>query len=175
VIPKKEVDAAFGVWMTSSSVRGPILGKPNGLKSNRLGRDFDANVWDAVLTAVSLLKRDGFSCIESKSGFVDHTLLWAIGTFSYANGLFGSRQIVEWVGTEPFFQGSFRGDRLMAGDIRCFRRNNRKLLTLSLEAIFRQRRLVPNGLPFSCKSSAYDFAERCVLEAIRWDAGDFDE
>jgi len=54
-------------------------------------------------------------------------------------------------------------------------RNNRKLLTLSLETIFRERRRVPIGAQFSCESSAFDFAEWCVLEAIRWDAGDFDE
>jgi hypothetical protein len=161
--------------MTSSSGRFPILGEPNGPRAESLSHEIDVSLWETVLTAVTSLEKDGFSCLGGKSGFMNLSLLWSIGTFSYATSLFGSRQIAEWVGAESFFQGLLRGERLVAGDIRSFRRNNRKLLTLSLEAIFRERNLVPNGTQFSSESSAYDFAEWCVLEAIRWDAGDFDE
>ena len=102
-------------------------------------------------------------------------LLWSIGTYSYANSLFGSRQIAEWARTDSFPMGLLRGECLVAEDIRCFRRNNRKLLALSLESIFRERNLIPIGALFSIDSSAYDIAEWCILEAIRWDVGDFDE
>ena len=107
--PKQEVDAAFGARIASSSERFPILGEPSGPGSERLRHDFDASVWEAVLTAVISLEKDGFSCRGGKSGFMNLSLLWSIGTLRDANSLFGSRQIAEWVGAEVFFQGLLRG------------------------------------------------------------------
>jgi hypothetical protein len=175
VTPKQEVDAEFGPRITSSLERFPILGGPNCPRTERVNHEFDVSIWEAVLTAVRFLEKDGFSCLGGKSGFTNHSLLWSIGTYSYASSLFGSRQIAEWVGSESFFQRLLRGERLEPEDIRFFRRNNRTHLTLSLEAIFRERRWAPSGAKFSSGSRGFVFAEKCVLDAIRWDAGEFDD
>lgn len=131
--------------------------------------------WQAVRVAIAKLKSQGFFCVQDASDPEPPEFLWHLLTFCYAKKIFGSERIVRWLREERWLPVKPDKRRLLAHDLRRFRRNNRKILTLSLEEFFKNR-LCPEARN-QCADKAetiHKLAEQCVLSAIRWDVGELD-
>ena len=131
--------------------------------------------WARARTAVAKLRDNGFFCIGGPFGFEDPELLWVILTYAYGNGQFGSQALEEWIEIEPVLSRELAGRRVSSSDIRLFRRNNRKAITLSLEGFFKQEAtMAVQGLRRIYGFSECELAEQRLLEAIRSDVGEVD-
>ncbi len=143
-----------------------------GLRSTDWG-PLDEEAYEHARLAVGQLRSNGFFCVLGPAGFGDPDRLWAILTYSYGKRQFGSQELAEWIELEPVLGRELGRNRILSSDIRQFRRNNRKVLTLSLEGFFYRgssRRV--QRLRKSYDLSECDLAERIVLEAIRSDFGE---
>ena len=131
--------------------------------------------WKAVRAAISNLKSQGFFCIQAASDPEPPEFLWSLLTFCYAKKIFGSDRIVRWLREERWLPAKPAERRLLARDLRRFRRNNRKILTLSLEEFFKNPICPKAGDKRADKTATFrELAEQCVLSAIRWDVGELD-
>ena len=136
----------------------------------------DAQLWEQACESVVELRQNGFFCVRHACDFEDVDLLWSLLTYAYGNLQFGSQSLAEWFQTVPEIRQRLGMERLTSSDIRKFRRNNRKILTLSLEGYFKKRSSSRvQRLRRTCGLSEWDLAEASVLEAIRGDLGEVDD
>ncbi len=131
--------------------------------------------WEAACAAVAKLKAQGFFCVRGVSADEQPDFFWCLLTFCYGRGIFGSERIVELVREECWVSSGEAAGCLLAHDLRRFRRNNRKVLTLSLEEFFKSLLcLEGDGVSTGRISAIRELAEQRVLSAIRWDVGELD-
>lgn len=131
--------------------------------------------WKAVHAAIAKLKSQGFFCIQDASDPEPSEFLWQLLTFCYAEKIFGSDRIIRWLREELWLPAKPEERGLLAQDLRRFRRNNRKILTLSLEEFFKNQLCSEARDERADKNEIIrELAEQCVLSAIRWDMGELD-
>ena len=121
--------------------------------------------WEAARVAITKLKSQGFFCIQNASTSEPSEFLWHLLTFCYAKKIFGSERIVQWLRKEHWIPVKPTERCLLAQDLRRFRRNNRKILMLSLEEFFKNQ---------TCPEAIDKLAEQLLLSAIQWDVGELD-
>lgn len=93
----------------------------------------------AARAAITRLKSQGFFCIQDASTPKPPEFLWHLLTFCYAKKIFGSERIVRWLRKEHWIPVKPTKRCPLAQDLRRFRRNNRKILILSLEEFFKKQ------------------------------------
>lgn len=131
--------------------------------------------WKAARVAITKLKSQGFFCIQNASTPEPPEFLWHLLTFCYAKKIFGSERIVRWLRKEHWLPIKPTERCLLAQDLRRFRRNNRKILMLSLEEFFKNQ-ICPEARDKRADKTETirELAEQCVLFAIQWDVGELD-
>ncbi len=135
----------------------------------------NGQLWEQACASVADLRGHGIFCVANPGMVFDSDLLWSFLTYAYGNLQFGSQALVEWLETVPDIHQRLGGRLLSSADVRQFRRNNRKMLTLSLEAYFKKASgSVIHRFRRTCGLSECDLAEAAVLEAIRFDVGEVD-
>lgn len=131
--------------------------------------------WDAVCGIIARLEKAGFFCVGGAFDFEEPPFLWRVLTYCYAEEFFGSQRILSWMSRPDALRSELNGRIVRASDLRGFRRNNRKVLTLSLEEATREFTPAPvQRARAACGISSADFAELSVREAIRFDLGETD-
>ena len=131
--------------------------------------------WNAARIAITKLKSQGFFCVQDASDPESPEFLWHLLTFCYAKKIFSAERIVRCLREERWLPVKPAERCLLAHDLRRFRRNNRKILMLSLEEFFKNQLCPEARDKLADKTeSIRELAEQCVLSAIRWDAGELD-
>ena len=131
--------------------------------------------WKAARVAIAKLKSQGFFCVQDASDSEPPEFLWHLLTFCYAQKIFGSERIVRWLRKEHWLPIKPVERCLLAQDLRRFRRNNRKILMLSLEEFFKNQ-ICPDARDKRANKTETirELAEQYVLSAIQWDVGELD-
>ncbi len=160
--------------MSPASNRLPDSNDIYGARSIEWSK-LDPQLWEQACDSVKELSDNGFFCVREAYGFDDVEFLWCFLTYAYGNLQFGSQGLVEWIQSAPEISQRLERNRLVSSDIRQFRRNNRKMLTLSLEGYFKKTSsFVIQRLRRTYGLSEWDMAEASLLEAIRGDVGEVD-
>lgn len=136
-------------------------------------RNLNTRRWDTVGEVVESLGRSGFFSVGTAIDLPDPDVTWQLLSYCYANRQVGSQRIVNWVHAVPQILRLFGPIGLQSHDLRRFRRNNRKLLALTLEEFF--RRSTPSPGQGVRGGSPVTMADDCLLEAIRADVGESDD
>ncbi len=126
-----------------------------------------ARLWESSCAAVQKLRGAGFFCIRGPFDFERPELLWSVLTSCYSAEIFGSQRIAAWLDGDGRWKPFLCGDRITARDVRRFRRNNRKNLTLAIEEVIATQPLPTERI--------HEEAERLLMEAIQFDVGEFDD
>ncbi len=132
--------------------------------------------WETARVAITKLKSQGFFCIQDASAPEPPEFLWHLLTFCYAKKIFGSERIVRWLRKEHWLPIKPTERCLLAQDLRRFRRNNRKILMLSLEEFFKNQTCPEAKDNRANKTETIrKLAEQLLLSAIQRDIGELDD
>ena len=132
--------------------------------------------WDVICRIVNRLEESGFFCVGGTIGFEEPSFLWRVLTYCYTQEFFGSQRILIWMKQPDGLRAELKGRVVWASDLRGFRRNNRKVLTLAVEEATKE--LTPTPIQrarAACGISPAEFADLSVREAIRLDLGETDD
>lgn len=131
--------------------------------------------WKAARVAITKLKSQGFLCIQDASTPEPPEFLWHLLTFCYTKKIFGSERIVRWLRKGRWIPIKPTERCLLAQDLRRFRRNNRKILMLSLEEFFKNQACPEARDKRADKTETIrKLAEQFLLTAIQRDVGELD-